>query len=161
MPRAICGKLIFTWNAFRIDCDPQSTVRWLATVTLPDNLAVGSSFTDPDARAPVILRQVGADKLLATLQVDPAAIRRQRAETDVGVAELMRKALTMDAALKAHEVETVTGTIAVTFDLDLVGRFRRRSRVRTVQIAWPSGRIDTQTVTETVTRTPLSTVSKM
>jgi hypothetical protein len=160
MPRAICGKLIFTWNAFRIDCDPQSTVRWVATVMLPDKLAAGSSFTDPDAQAPVILRPVGADKLLATLQVDPAAIRRERAETDVGVAELTRKAVTMDAALKAHEAETVTGTIAVTFDLDLMGRVRRRTRVRTVHIAWPNGRIDTQTVTETVTRTPLSTVSK-
>ncbi len=160
MPRAICGKLIFTWNAFRIDCDPQSTIRWLATVTLPDNLEVGSPFTDPDARAPVTLRQGGADKLLATLQVDPAAIRRQRAETDVGVAELMHKALTIDAALKAHEAETVTGTIAVTFELDSLGRARRRTRVRTVQIAWPSGRIDTQTVTETLTRTPLSATSK-
>jgi len=160
MPRAVCGKLIFTWNAFRIDCDPQSVIPWLATVTLPDNLKVGSPFTDPDAQASVTLQQAGADKLFATLQVDPAAIRRQRAEADVGVAELMHKALTIDAALKAHEAETVTGTIAVTFDLDSTGRACRRTRVRTVQIAWPSGRIDTQTVTETLTRTPLSVASK-
>lgn len=160
MPRAVCGKLIFTWNAFRIDCDPQSTIRWLAAVALPDNLVVDNPFTDPDARAPVTLRQVGEDELLATLQVYPAAIRRQRAETDVGVAELMHKVLTIDAALKAHESETVTGTITVTFYRDSAGRVSRRTRVRTVQIAWPSGRVDTQTVTETLTRTPLSTASK-
>ena len=57
MPRAVCGKLIFTWNAFRIDCDPQSVIPWLATVTLPDNLGVGSPFTDPDAQAPVTLQR--------------------------------------------------------------------------------------------------------
>lgn len=160
MPRAACGKLIFTWNAFRIDCDPQSTIRWLATVTLPDRLKAGSFFTDPDARAPTRLRQGSADRLVATLAVDPEAIRRQRAQTDVGVAELMHKALTLDAALKAHEAETVTGTITITFDLDSAGRTRRRTRAKMVQIAWPNGRIDTQTVTDTLMRTPLSAASK-
>lgn len=65
----------------------------------------------------------------------------------------MHKALTLDAALKAHEAETVTGTITITFDLDTAGRARRRTRVKMIQIAWPNGRIDTQTVTDTLTRT--------
>lgn len=160
MPRAACGRLIFTWNAFRIDCDPQSTIRWLSTVTLPERLETGTSFTDPDARAPTTLRQVSADRLVATLAVDPAAIRRQRAQTDVGVAELMHKSLTLDAALKAHEAENVTGTITITFDLDQAGRATRRTRVKTVQIAWPNGRIDTQTSTDTLTRAPLAEASK-
>ena len=160
MPRAACGKLIFTWNAFRINCDPQSIIPWLATVTLPDRLEAGTSFTDPDARAPTMLRQASADRLVATLAVDPAAIRRRRAETDLGVAELMHKALTLDTALRAHEAETVTGTITITFDLDSAGRTRQRTRVETVRIAWPNGRIDTQTVTETLMRTPLSDASK-
>lgn len=156
MSRAACGKLIFTWNAFRIECDPQSTIRWLATVTPPDRLGAGTPSTDPDAGTPTTLRQASADRLVATLPVDPAAVRRQRAETDVGVAELMHKPLTLDAALKAHEAETITGTITITFDLDSAGRMRRRTRVRTVQTAWPNGRIDTQTVTDTLTHTPLS-----
>lgn len=160
MSRAVCGKLIFTWNAFRIDCDPQSTIRWLATVTLPDRLEAGTAFTDPDALTSTTLRQSSADRLVATLPIDPAAIRRQRAQTDIGVAELMHKALTLNAALKAHEVETVTGTIDITFDLDSAGRTRRRTRVKTVQIAWPNGRIDTQTVTDTLMRTPISVASK-
>ena len=155
MQRAACGKLIFTWNAFRIECDPQSTVRWLATVTLPERLEAGSSFTDPDARVPTTLRQGSPNKLVATLSVDQAAVLRQRAQTDVGVAELMHKALTLDAALKAHEAEKVTGTITVTFDLDAAGLTRRRTRVKMVRVAWPNGRIDTQTVTETLAHTPL------
>lgn len=160
MPRAVCGTLIFTWNAFRIECDPQSTIRWLTSVILPDNLEVGSPVNDPDAQAAVTLRQGSENKLFATLQVDPAAIRRQRAETEVGVAELMHKSPTIDAARKAHEVETITGTIAVTFDLDSEGRTRGRTRVRTVQIGWPNGRIETQTVTETLTHTPLTVAPK-
>ena len=119
MPRIACGNLIFTWNAFRIDCDPQSTLRWLATVTLPDTLVAGTSFTDPDGQAPTTLRQASADRLVATLAINPAVIRRQHAQTDVGVAELMHKTLTLDAAIRAHEAETVTGTITVTFDLDV------------------------------------------
>ena len=111
---------------------------------------------DPDAQAPATLRQESANKLVATLAVNPAAILRQRAQMDVGVAELLHKALTPEAALKAHEAETVTGTITTTFDLDTAGRARRRTRVRMVQITWPNGRIDTQTVTETLARTPLS-----
>ena len=154
--RAACGKLIFTWNAFRIECDPQSTIRWLATVTLPDRLEAGSSFTDPDAQAPAMLRLGSANTLVITLAVDPAAVIRERAQTDVGVAELMHKTLTLAAALKAHEAEKVTGTITITFDLDAAGRTRGRTRVRVVQIAWPNGRVDTQTVTETLARTPLS-----
>ena len=95
-------------------------------------------------------------KLVATLEIDPAIIRRQRAQADVGVAELTQKVLTLDAALKAHEAETVTGTITVTFDLDAAGRTRQRTRVVTVQVSWPNGRVDTQVVTSTLTHTPLS-----
>ena len=156
MSHTVCGKLIFTWNAFRVDCDPQSTIRWLATVTLADGLHAGNSFTDPDARAPTLLRQASADRLVATLAIDPAVIRRQRAQADVGVAELTHKVLTLNEALKAHEAETVTGAITVTFDLDAAGRTRQRTRVETVQVAWPNGRIDTQTVTDTLTRAPVS-----
>ena len=155
MPNTVCGKLIFTWNAFRVDCDPQSTIRWLATVTLADGLQAGNTFTDPDARAPTLLRRVSADRLVATLEIDPAIIRRQRAQADVGVAELSHKVLTLNEALKAHEAEMITGTITVTFDLDAAGRTRQRTRVETVQVAWPNGRIDTQTVTNTLTRAPV------
>ena len=155
MSHTVCGKLTFTWNAFRVDCDPQSTIRWLATVTLADGLQAGNTFTDPDARAPTLLRRVSADRLVATLEIDPAIIRRQRAQADVGVAELTHKVLTLNKALKAHEAEMVTGTITVTFDLDAAGRTRQRTRVETVQVAWPNGRIDTQTVTNTLTRAPV------
>lgn len=155
MTHAVCDKLIFTWNAFRVDCDPQSAIRWLAIVTLPDGLQAGNPFTDPDARAPTTLRQASTDRLVATLVINPAVIRRQRAQADVGVAELTHKVLTLDEALKAHESETVTGTITVTFDLDATGRTRQRTRVETVQVAWPNGRIDTQTATHTLMRAPL------
>ena len=84
MSRAACGQLIFTWNAFRIECDPQSTVRWLATVTPPDKLGAGIPFTDPDAGAPTTLRQASAERLVATLPVDrrlfaASALRRPSA----------------------------------------------------------------------------------
>lgn len=156
MPRTACGRLIFTWNAFRIECDPQSVVRWLETITLPERIDPQAQFTDHDARLPAPLTQLSAGKLIATLPIDPDVIRRERARTDVSVAELMHTPLTFDDALRAHAAETITGTITVTFDVEADGEVRRRTRARVVQTAWENGRVDTETMTDTLTRTPLA-----
>lgn len=156
LSRAACGTEAFTWNAFRVECDPQSAVAWATSVTLPDRLAAGSSVSDPDALSPALLRRGPAGALTATLAVDPTTIRRRRAEEQVAVARLLHEPLTLDAALKAHEAETVTGTITLSFDLDPTGGTGRRSRVEVVQVAWPDGRVDTRTSASTLTREPLA-----
>ena len=156
LPRTACGRLIFTWTAFRIECDPQSVVRWLETITLPERIDPQARFTTPDALAPAPLTRRSTGKLVATLAIDPEVIRRERARTDVDVAELMHKPLTFDDALKAHAAETITGTITVSFDVEADGEVRRRTRARVVKTAWEDGRVDTKTMTDTLTRTPLA-----
>lgn len=156
LQRAACGRQFFVaWNSFRIECDPQSTIRWLATLTLPNSPEAGSSFTDIDSKSPATLRQASSNRLIARLAVDPSTILHQRAEIDVRVAALMHKPLTLQAALKAHDGETVTGTVTVTFEMDTSGQVLRRARVRMVQVAWANGRIDTETITETLSRNPI------
>lgn len=156
LPRTACGRLIFTWNAFRIECDPQSVVSWLATITLPERIDATASFTDRDARSPAPLTRQSDGKLVSTLPIDANVIRRERARMDLGVAELMRKPLTFDEALKAHANEAINGTITVTFDMGNDGEVLRRTRARVIRTASKNGRIDTETLTETLTRTPLT-----
>ena len=42
--RSVCGRWIFTWNAFRIDCDPQSIIKAIEAIDLWSfDLRVGHS----------------------------------------------------------------------------------------------------------------------
>ena len=86
------------------------------------------------------------------MAIDPEAVRRERAETDVVVAEISRKTLKLDEALRARSIETLSGTITVTFDADAVGQVLRRTRVSRVEIKGKDGQSETQTHTETVSR---------
>ena len=91
-----------------------------------------------------------------TMQVDPDAVRRARAESDVAVGEIMQKPVTLNAALRARANESVSGTISVTFDTDAGGRVWRRTKVTNVVTKRPDGRTESQTATETVERRPVS-----
>jgi hypothetical protein len=93
------------------------------------------------------------------MEVDPDAVRRARAESDVAVGEIMRKPVTLDAALRARANESVSGTISVTFDTDAGGHIRRRTKVTKVETKGPDGRSESQTATETVERRPVSGLS--
>ena len=144
MTRAACGHLIFTWNAFRIECDPDSAV---GIVEYYDPASVAS--------AP-LKRSADGKSFVVQLAVDPERVRKERADTDLSVAEISRKPLTREAAQRAHADETITGTIVITFDLDSTGQVRRRTKVTTIKIVMPNGKPDTQTITETVERHRLS-----
>jgi len=161
MTRAACGHWIFTWNAFRIECDPQSVIKTLEAWDLaPDDLRDGALYKDPKARGPAPLTRKKAGPEGATfvveLALDPDAVRRERAEGDIVVAELSKKTLTLDAALRARSAETISGTITISFDTDAAGEVRRRTRVTKVEIKGPGQRVETQTVRETMERRRVS-----
>lgn len=57
MTRAACGHWIFTWNAFRIDCDPQSVIKSIEAFELySGELREGVAYSTPIARgsAPLV-----------------------------------------------------------------------------------------------------------
>ena len=93
------------------------------------------------------------------MEIDPDAVRRARAESDVAVGETMQKPVTLVAALRERAKESVSGTISVTFDTDSVGNVWRRTKVTKVGITGPDGRYESQTATETVQRRPVSGLS--
>ena len=84
--------------------------------------------------------------------VDPNQVRQGHAETDVIVARLQGKTLSLDDAVQARSAEDIAGTITTTFETDSTGRVRRRTTVTKTETRKPDGQRENQTVTETVER---------
>jgi len=165
-PRAICGHWIFTWNAFRIECDPQSVIETIEAFDLRrTDIREGARYQEKGGRAPGTLVRRGPSAEGATLSVeleaDPDAVRRARAESDVAVGEIMRKPVTLDAALRARAKEMVSGTISITFEADPTGGLRRRTKISKLQIKTPDGGSERQTVTQTLTRRRIGASSRV
>ena len=157
LTRAACGRWMFTWNAFRIECDPESALKMAEMFDLrTPELRDGADYEDPAARrpAPLARKAVRANGTVfeALMEIDPAAVRRERAEADVVVGEIMRKPKTLEAALAERARETVTGTMRVTIETDAAGNVWRRTRVTKFEIRDASGKSETHTATETVER---------
>ena len=154
LTRASCGRTIFTWNAFRIECDPQSVITMLQSFDIASTtLHEGAIYRDDEARGPgTLLRQASGKTLGALMQIDPEAVHRAQAEADVTVGEIMGKPVTLDAALRERRRGNVSGTIAVTFEVDTIGRTLRRIKVTKLEIKRPDGLSETRTATETVGR---------
>jgi hypothetical protein len=159
--RTACGHWIFTWNAFRIECDPQSVIK---TVELYDlrsaDLHEGGTYRDSGAGSPgTVVRKAGGvdgETYAVQMPVDPDAVRRARAESAVILGEIMKKPVSLDAALHERAEEIVSGTISVTFETDPSGNVRRRTRVTRLDIKRPESRSETQTVTETLEQRHIS-----
>lgn len=159
--RAVCGHWIFTWNAFRIECDPQSVIKMVEAFDLgPPDVREGAPYQEADALGSGKLagKPAGADGVIFSVElpVDPDAVRRARAESDVVIGEIMKKPVSLDAALLERSRETVSGTISVTFETDPAGAVRRRTKVTKLDIKGPDSKSETRTITETLERRLIS-----
>jgi hypothetical protein len=124
------------------------------------DLYEGAPYRDSEAGSPGKLgrKAGGADgeTFAVEMPVDPDAVRRARAESDVILGEIMKKPVSLDTALHDRAGEIVSGTISVTFETDPGGNVRRRTRVTKLDVKSSDGRAETQTVTETLERRPIS-----
>ncbi len=155
LTEAACGHWYFTWNAFQIQCDPQSIVETIEGFDLgPDNLAAGALYKDPQALSPTSLRAKaplhGRTVLYGEMAIEPDIVRRARAQSDVVTAEIIRKPVTLEEALRARSAEEISGTIAITFEINAGGHVGRQTKVVTVNIKGPNGQLETRTVTQTL-----------
>lgn len=158
--REVCGRWIFTWNAFQIECDPLSVLKTIEAYDLRSIEArEGSTFSDSMARKPgTLTRTAGGGRgatYTARLELDPAAVHRERAKSDVAVAEIMRKPVTFEAALREREREAITGTVLVTIESDVTGQVWRQTKVTTAETRKPGGAVETSKGTEVLTRQPV------
>lgn len=154
MTRAACGHAIFTWNVFRIECDPDSAIGIIEHYDpAPPELRDGAPYRDPAALAAAPLKKSADGKaFVVQLTIDPERVRKERAETDLTVAEISHKTLTIQDARRAHANEAISGTIVITFEVDTTGEVIQRTKVTTLKIIASNGRSDTKTITETMAR---------
>ena len=168
--REVCGQWMFTWSAFRIECDPGSVLKILRNINLRDpGIRDGAQYQEDTALTPGTLiknkagesRDVsdsktdsGPDRVTLTteLQIDPESVRRTRAESDVVVGKIMRKPVTLEAALQKRAKDNISGKMTVSFDLDSASNIVKRTRLSTIETTSPDGKTEIQTVTETVER---------
>jgi hypothetical protein len=90
------------------------------------------------------------------MEIDADAIRRERAESDVAVGEVMNKPVTLEGALNNHAKDMISGTISVTFDTDSQGNVWRRTKITKLEIKTADGKSETDAVTETLERRTIS-----
>ena len=157
LPHSACGGWYFTWNAFRVECDPETIIETIHTFDLLSvDLREGALYQDPLALSPGKLTRTAngpnGPRFAVVMEVDPDAVRRARAESDVIAGEIMQTPVTLDAALHERAREAVSGTIEVTFDADAAGNAWRRTKVTRLQFDGPGKRSETETATETVER---------
>ena len=161
LSRTACGHWIFTWNALRIECDPQSVIKTVEAYDLRSaDPHEGAPYRDSEAGSPgKPARKAGVadgETFVVEMPVDPEAVRNARAESDVILGEIIKKAVSLETALHDRPGEIVSGTISVTFETDANRNVRRRTRVTKLDIKLPDGRSETQTVTDTLEWRPIS-----
>ncbi len=161
IPVAACGHWIFTWTAYRIDCDPLSVIGTINGFDMgPDDLRQGLPYRDADSSgpAPLVRKAASSDgeTFVAELTVDPETVRRGEAESDVVVGEITKRPVTLDAALAARVTEDISGTIVITFETDAAGRVRRQTKVTTLTIKRADGQTETRMATAILERRLLS-----
>jgi hypothetical protein len=146
-PRTVCGHWIFTWNTFRIECDPQSVIKTIEAFDLRSaDIRDGASYQDIEAVAPGIVTRKGDGADGGTFAVEMPV------DPDVVPGEIMKRPVTLEAALLERAKETVSGTISVTFKTDSAGDLRRRTKVTKADINEPDGQSERDTSTETLER---------
>jgi hypothetical protein len=157
MSRAACGHWVFTWTAIKIECDPDSAVAIVESYDLRSpELREGNLHREKEAlaAAPLTSQSHGREgsTFVARMEIDPAAVRRGRAESDVAAGEILGKPVTFEAAAELRAKEVISGTMSVTFATDRAGRVKRRTKVVKLEIREADGRRESNTATETLER---------
>lgn len=157
MSQETCGSWYFTWNAFQVECDPDAIIPTLQDSRLrSSDFGEGETYHHPGTLAGTPLKLVAENEqgqtLVAVLPIDPDFIRKGKAESDVVVAQITGRELTLQEALAARSAEEITGTLTITFETDRHGRIRQRTTLAETKTVDASGVEETSTNTQTITR---------
>jgi hypothetical protein len=157
LPREACGRWIFTWDAFQIQCNAQEALDAMAEADLGSlDLRDGADYVDAEGLGTAVLRrQAGGPEggtFVARMEVDPEAIRRQRVRSDAIIREMVGPSAETRADVRARAAERISGTITVTFETDAAGALRRRTRVMELRVEKPDGVRESQTFTDRTER---------
>lgn len=126
MTEEACGSWIFTWNAFKIECELDDIVDQVSILRLqPQELAEGTMISSRSGQGSAPLSFVGSDETKsvysAEFPVDPEIVRLSAAQSDVASGEIMGQPITLEEALALREHDQISGTIAVYLQTDPTG----------------------------------------
>ena len=158
LDRSACGAWTFTWNAVKIECDPQSVLEQIKPFDLRrSNLIGGAMYEQIGVIKPsrLLSTQIatGGATFEATMEIDPNFIRRQNAESDIIVAKILGDNVpTLTLAMKNLSSVKYSGTVATEFKTDTVGHVVQRTTVTKTKAIFADGAVEQQTVTEIVNR---------
>lgn len=163
--RDACGKWIFTWNAFKIECDPTSALGIVEQYNLwLPSLSEGALYSEEGALTAVPLQVKSRDETgsvyFAELEIDPEKVKSANAETDVVVGKIMGEPTTFDDSLAKQADDRIAGTILVTIEANAQGWITKRTNTTKFRIE-SGGEVETISKTVTLERRPFaSTGSK-
>jgi hypothetical protein len=157
MPREACGHWYFTWNAFKIECDPASALGIVRQYDLwPANLSEGQLYHDADALAPMPLHLRDSDETGSTyaveLVIDPDKVKQAQAESAVVVAKIFGESKSPEDALNEQADHKISGTISVIIETNRDGLIMKRSQMMVVRIEKPDGETESRVSSRTVER---------
>lgn len=155
LPRSACGHWIFTWNAFKVECDPQSVIGFLDELRLPlVPVVAGENYTVNNPAASGVL-QAEKGGFTTSAALDPTAMQRKAAENDVILGEIMRKPVALNDALLARTQDHISGTVAFRLDVDGDGVVTRRTSIYQIETRKADGEIVARTIDDRLERTLL------
>ncbi len=146
-PREACEQWIFTWSAFKIECDPASALGIVEQYDLwPANLSEGQLYHDADALIPVPLHLRDSDETGSTyaveLPIDPDKVKQTTAKSAVIVGNIMREAKSLEDALKEQDAHKISGTISIVIKTNLAGLIIKRAKITTLRVEKPDGEVE-------------------
>ena len=160
IPAEACGSWYFTWNAFQVECDPNTILETIRSITIqPPDLSEGELYEHPMALSPGRLaaeRSASEGSIYSVvLEVDPDAVRRAEARSDVVVGEIMREPVLFKSAYAERAKEQISGTIEVTLEARGDGTVWKRSTSTEIEKRLPDGTSEHETSLEVIERVPL------
>jgi hypothetical protein len=152
--RSLCGTWLFTWTAVKIECDPKSAINTIAAFDMrTPNIGHGKTYKQSGGLGESAISADEEGDLIATFAVDAEAVRNQRAESDVVVAEIMGgEPLPLDTALQRRADEEISGTIEVRFKLDPDQRLFEKVTRTDLIIRTKEGEEEKSSITTTLSR---------
>jgi len=157
LPREACGKHYFTWNVFKVECDPDEVLAMFGELDLTKAVSQdGALIVYPGASSSANLKQIpdnnGLETFLAEFEVDPNHVRAARAEAAVIVAEILGKPIELADAQAEQANINYSGTITVRFEISRDRNLMRRIVESSLIIVGIEGGTETEYSKQTVER---------
>lgn len=156
IPREQCERWFVTWTTFQIDCDPKSALEIFRRYDLRSLDRGAGPWRASLAATPARFKRKKAGRdgetLSARMAIDPDAVRRELAEADVALAEMMQKPISLDEAIRVRAQDRISGTIDVVVRRDGQGRARRMTSVTKMRIERPDGLVEIRRAKEALER---------